>query len=87
MWQIIVFFAVVNLISSIITWFETKETSFKVSKINKRIYTFFGGAFGILLLSALTKRWEYRITTVILIIAENVGIYILLYELAIHVAD
>ncbi len=51
------------------------------------LYTFFGGAPGILLVSILKKQWNYGYKILILAIIENFGIYVLLYELAIHVAD
>lgn len=87
MWQIITFFVVVNIISSFMTWSKTKDTFLKVSRLNQMIYTFFGGALGILLLSAFTKKWDYKLSFFILAIIENVGVYIALYELAIHVAN
>lgn len=88
MWQTITFFVVINVISSFMTWSKSREnTSLKVSKFNQILYTFFGGAFGVFLLSALTKTWNYKFYFVMLAILENVGVYIVLYELAIHVAD
>ncbi|BBJ27202.1 hypothetical protein [Athalassotoga saccharophila] len=87
MWQTITFFIVVNVISSFMTWSKTREMSLKVSKFNQILYTFFGGAFGILLFSFITKQKNYKPIFLTLIILENIGIYILLYELAIHVAN
>ncbi len=88
MWQIITFFFVVNIISAFVTWSKSREdASLKVSKFNQTLYTFFGGALGVLLLSALTKKWNYKLYFIILAILENIGVYIVLYELAIHVAD
>ncbi len=70
------------------TWSKSKEdASLKVSKFNQILYTFFGGVFGILLLSVLTKKWDYKLYFIVLAIFENIGVYIVLYELAIHVAD
>jgi uncharacterized membrane protein YsdA (DUF1294 family) len=88
MWQTITFFFVVNIISSFMTWSKGRESaSLKVSKFNQMLYTFFGGALGVLLFSALTKKWDYKLSFIILAIFENIGVYIVLYELAIHVAD
>lgn len=87
MWQTITFFVVVNIISSFMTWSKTKDTFLKVSKFNQMIYTFFGGTFGIIVLSAFTKKWDYKFSFFMLAIIENIGIYIVLYELAIHVAN
>lgn len=87
MWQTIFFFVVINSISSLMTWSKNKDLSLKVSKFNHILYTFFGGAFGVLLTSLLTKQRIYKLSFLILIILENVGIYVTLYELAIHVAN
>ena len=87
MWQIITFFIVINVISSLMTWSKTREMSLKVSKFNQTLYIFFGGAFGVLLVSLITKKKDYKPGFLTLIIFENIGIYILLYELAIHVAN
>ncbi len=88
MWQTITFFFVVNVISAFMTWSKSRENaSLKVSKFNQILYTFFGGALGVLLLSALTKKWDYKLYFIVLAVLENIGVYIVLYELAVHVAN
>ncbi len=83
MWQTIAFFAVVNALSAFITWNNSKEKAFEVSKFNTILYTFFGGAIGVLFVSSLTKKWKFRLGTLIFALIVNAGIYILLYKIAI----
>ncbi len=87
MWQTITFFIVVNAISSFVTWSKIKGSSLKVSKFNQMLYIFFGGIFGVIITLLITKEKNYKFTFLTLIILENIGIYIVLYELAIHVAN
>lgn len=83
MWQTIAFFAVVNALSAFITWNNSKEKTFEVSKFNTILYTFFGGAFGVVLVSYATGKRRFRGVTLLLALAVNIGIYILLYKIAV----
>ncbi len=84
MWQTIIFFVVVNFLSTSMIFLDSKKTSVKISTFNKILYAFFGGAVGILLASKIFKLKTFKNTVVIVALIENIGIYILLYKLAIY---
>ncbi len=84
MWQTILFFVVINFLASVIVFFDYKKSTIKISAFNKILYAFFGGATGILLASMVFKIKIFKPAVIIIALIENVGVYILLYEMAVY---
>jgi uncharacterized membrane protein YsdA (DUF1294 family) len=84
MWQTILFFTVINFLAGIMVFFDYKKTAIKISAFNKILYAFFGGATGILLASKIFKFKMFSSTILTIALIENVGVYILLYKMAIY---
>ncbi len=85
MWQTVIFFFVVNALSGFMAWSKTKDMPFKISKFNMILYTFIGGAMGILIASVILKYKIFKSSTLLIALIENVGVYTILYEMAIRV--
>ncbi len=85
MWQTTVFFFVVNALSGFMVWSDVKDMPFKISKFNMILYTFIGGATGVLLASVILKCELFKYSTLLIALIENVGVYMALYEIAIRV--
>jgi len=84
MWQTILFFIVINFLSSVIVFLDHKKTTIKISTFNKILYAFFGGATGILLACLIFKTRMFKTTVLLIALAENVLVYILLYQLSFY---
>ena len=84
MWQIITFFVVINALSAFINWANVRDMPFKISRFNTVLYIFIGGACGVLFASWVLKVKTFKTGFVLVALIENVGVYFLFYEIAIH---
>ncbi len=84
MWQILVFFIVVNTLSAFITWIEREKSTIRVTAFNRTLYLFFGGATGFWIASWILKFKTFKRSTIFVALVENVGVYALLYVLSLH---
>ncbi len=85
MWQTTIFFFVVNILSAFMIWSNVKDMPFKISKFNTILYALIGGAVGILLALVILKSRFFKLSMVLIALVENVGVYMILYEISIRV--
>ncbi len=82
MWQILIFFVVINILSAFITWLECEKTTIRVTAFNRILYLFFGGAVGFGIAAWLLKVKMFKRSVVFIALIENVGVYVFLYFLS-----